>query len=184
MNVCLLKEHLSSFKSSKDWPSLMESLEMRIAWFPKMNGRKEKFENKKSLAGFCAKWKRKRRPLICFGPYCDTQKGQMQSGIAEEHGHVTLNLCIFCFVIDRLWFSNTTKTYKFVWSLSHSFLDCFDLPLVSVLLCWVTSTYFWIKFLVISWAVSQIMRKSWLKLFHVMNSGYYSLLGHFPKKFE
>ena len=53
---------------SKDWPSLMESLEMRKARFPKLiYGGKEKFENKKIRAGFCAKLKRKCHPLLCPG---------------------------------------------------------------------------------------------------------------------
>ena len=110
---------------SKDWPSLMESLEMRKARFPKLTyGGKEKFENKKIRAGFCAKLKRKCQPLPYPGRHCDTQKGelevregrglggcQMQPRIAEDHGHVTLKLSIFCVVLTFFNFQNN-KIYQ------------------------------------------------------------------------
>ena len=47
----------------------------------------------------------------------------MQPGIAEDPGHETLNLSIFCVVIDRILFSNTTKTYVFHRNIALKFIS-------------------------------------------------------------
>ena len=121
-NVSLSKVHLSFVKSSKYWPSLrLESLEMRQARFPKLiNGRKEKFKNKKSRAGFCAKLKIKCHPLLCPGHLMLTQTGlilltaktrcrQFRRGQWCPKNHLPEFGSIMEITLhDGLWFSNTT----------------------------------------------------------------------------